>query len=30
MIERLERPIDLLTGDDNFIYESFVMGPRGR
>ena len=26
MIERLERPIDLLTGDDNFIFESFVMG----
>ena len=29
MIERLERPIDLLTGDDNFIYESFVMGGEG-
>jgi 4-hydroxy-tetrahydrodipicolinate synthase len=29
MIERLERPIDLLTGDDNFIYESFVMGAEG-
>src|SRR5438094_917741 len=23
------RPIDLLTGDDNFIYESFVMGAEG-
>jgi len=29
MIEQLERPIDLLTGDDNFIYESFVMGAEG-
>ena len=29
MIERLERPILLLTGDDNFIYESFVMGAEG-
>jgi 4-hydroxy-tetrahydrodipicolinate synthase len=29
MIERLARPIDLLTGDDNFIYESFVMGAEG-
>jgi 4-hydroxy-tetrahydrodipicolinate synthase len=29
MIERLERPIALLTGDDNFIYESFVMGAEG-
>lgn len=29
MIERLERPIDLLTGNDNFIYESFVMGAEG-
>jgi 4-hydroxy-tetrahydrodipicolinate synthase len=29
MIERLERPIDLLTGDDNFIFESFVMGAEG-
>jgi 4-hydroxy-tetrahydrodipicolinate synthase len=29
MIERLERPIDLLTGDDDFIYESFVMGAEG-
>lgn len=29
MIERLDRRIDLLTGDDNFIYESFVMGAEG-
>jgi 4-hydroxy-tetrahydrodipicolinate synthase len=29
MIERLERPIDLLTGDDNFVFESFVMGAEG-
>ena len=29
MIERLERPIDLLTGNDNFIFESFVMGAEG-
>ena len=29
MIEALPRPIDLLTGDDNFIYESFVMGAEG-
>lgn len=29
MIERLDRPIDLLTGDDNFIYESFVLGAEG-
>jgi len=29
MIERLPRPIDLLTGNDNFIYESFVMGAEG-
>ena len=29
MIERLASPIDLLTGDDNFIYESFVMGAEG-
>ena len=29
MIEHLERPIDLLTGDDNFVYESFVMGAEG-
>jgi len=29
MIERLERPIDLLTGNDNFVYESLVMGAEG-
>jgi 4-hydroxy-tetrahydrodipicolinate synthase len=29
MIEAMERPIDLLTGDDNFIYESFVLGAEG-
>jgi 4-hydroxy-tetrahydrodipicolinate synthase len=29
MVERLERPIDLLTGNDNFVYESFVMGAEG-
>jgi 4-hydroxy-tetrahydrodipicolinate synthase len=29
MIERLPRRIDLLTGDDNFVYESFVMGAEG-
>jgi len=29
MIESLPRPIDLLTGDDNFIYESFVLGAEG-
>ncbi len=29
MIEHLDRPIDLLTGDDNFVYESFVMGAEG-
>lgn len=29
MIEALPRRIDLLTGDDNFIYESFVMGAEG-
>ncbi len=29
MIEKLDRPIDLLTGDDNFVYESFVMGAEG-
>jgi 4-hydroxy-tetrahydrodipicolinate synthase len=29
MIERLPRPIDLLTGDDNFIFESFVLGAEG-
>jgi 4-hydroxy-tetrahydrodipicolinate synthase len=29
MIEQLDRRIDLLTGDDNFIFESFVMGAEG-
>jgi len=29
LIEQLDRPIDLLTGDDNFIYESFVLGAEG-
>ncbi len=29
MIEALPRPIDLLTGDDNFIFESFLMGAEG-
>jgi 4-hydroxy-tetrahydrodipicolinate synthase len=29
MVERLARPIDLLTGDDNFVFESFVMGAEG-
>jgi 4-hydroxy-tetrahydrodipicolinate synthase len=29
MIENLPRRIDLLTGDDNFIFESFVMGAEG-
>jgi 4-hydroxy-tetrahydrodipicolinate synthase len=29
MIESLDRPIALLTGDDNFIYESFVLGAEG-
>jgi 4-hydroxy-tetrahydrodipicolinate synthase len=29
LIERLPRPIDLLTGNDNFIFESFVMGGEG-
>ena len=29
MIEGLERPIDLLTGDDNFIFESYVLGAEG-
>jgi 4-hydroxy-tetrahydrodipicolinate synthase len=29
MIEKLPRKIDLLTGDDNFIFESFVMGAEG-
>lgn len=29
MIEHLPRPIELLTGNDNFVYESFVMGADG-
>src|SRR3954470_16514291 len=29
MLEKLPRRIDLLTGDDNFIFESFVMGAEG-
>jgi 4-hydroxy-tetrahydrodipicolinate synthase len=29
MLEGLPRHIDLLTGNDNFIYESFVMGAEG-
>ncbi len=29
MVERLDRPIDLLTGNDNFIFESFLMGAEG-
>jgi 4-hydroxy-tetrahydrodipicolinate synthase len=29
MLDALPRPIDLLTGNDNFIYESFVMGAEG-
>ena len=29
MLEGLPRRIDLLTGDDNFVYESFVMGAEG-
>jgi 4-hydroxy-tetrahydrodipicolinate synthase len=29
MIEALPRKIALLTGDDNFIFESFVMGAEG-
>ncbi len=29
MIEGLARPVDLLTGNDNFIYESFVLGAEG-
>jgi 4-hydroxy-tetrahydrodipicolinate synthase len=29
MIEQLPRRIDLLTGDDNFVFESFVMGAEG-
>jgi 4-hydroxy-tetrahydrodipicolinate synthase len=29
MLERLPRPIALLTGNDNFVFESFVMGGDG-
>jgi 4-hydroxy-tetrahydrodipicolinate synthase len=29
LVERLDRRIDLLTGNDNFIFESFVMGAEG-
>jgi 4-hydroxy-tetrahydrodipicolinate synthase len=29
MVEKLDRRIDLLTGNDNFIYESFVLGAEG-
>ena len=29
LLERLDRRIDLLTGNDNFIFESFVMGAEG-
>lgn len=29
MLERLDRKIDLLTGNDNFIFESFIMGAEG-
>jgi 4-hydroxy-tetrahydrodipicolinate synthase len=29
MLDALPRPIDLLTGNDNFIYESLVMGAEG-
>ena len=29
LIEHLPRRIDLLTGDDNFVFESFVMGAEG-
>jgi dihydrodipicolinate synthase/N-acetylneuraminate lyase len=29
MLEKMPRRIDLLTGDDNFIFESFVMGAEG-
>ena len=29
VLEGLERPISLLTGNDNFIYESFVLGAEG-
>jgi 4-hydroxy-tetrahydrodipicolinate synthase len=29
MLEELPRPITLLTGNDNFIFESFVLGAQG-
>lgn len=29
VVEELPRPITLLTGNDNFIFESFVLGARG-
>ena len=29
LIEQLDRRIDLLTGDDNFVFESFVLGAEG-
>ena len=29
LVESLSRPITLLTGNDNFIYESFIFGARG-
>lgn len=29
VLEKLPRHIDLLTGDDNFVFESFVMGAEG-
>jgi 4-hydroxy-tetrahydrodipicolinate synthase len=28
-LEEMDRPITLLTGNDNFIYESFVLGAQG-
>lgn len=29
LLRRLPRPVTLLTGNDNFIYESFVLGAQG-
>lgn len=29
ILRRADRPVTLLTGNDNFIYESFVLGARG-
>jgi 4-hydroxy-tetrahydrodipicolinate synthase len=29
LLSELDRPVTLLTGNDNFIYESFVLGARG-